>query len=463
MNQIKLNYFLIFFLIAAAVISRVYGIWEWSFVTDEYTSLNKSEYRYNNTFNFASYLIIYLIQNIFGENEFNVRLPFALLGAFSIPILYVLWRKPLGEFTAALASIILLFSAWHLWHSQIIRYYSPIVFFAVMSYYFYYIAITQNSVRYLCLAFLSDACAIAFHLTAVFIPIGCGTFSMLVLLFGKRYFEDCSRRISLLHILVYGVGGLLALGFLLKSLLDWQSMGQEWGYGPFLFSLQLAKYIQFAVTITAVVGLFCLVLEKHRLGIFFLVATATPTVSFIFLSFFMSVRPDYLIYLFPLICLLSAYCCYKAYESIKKPKVLGYMLAVVVVMAGIPEFVSYYSGKLTHDVREIVEFMSIHHKKGDKIISYVNGFNYYANETYTLEKRPGYLYSNRENWHEYLDKYKNDEFKTWILLPVKNKKLNGHFQKWLFNNAKLVWRSRSKRFDYTLRGYEIFLVSSSVN
>jgi len=459
-NFVKLNYSLLLLLIAA-LITRLYGIWDWPFVTDEYTSLNKAEERFNSAANFSSYAIVYFIQKSFGENEFYLRLPFSLFGALSVPILYIIWKKHFDGLVVFLASVFMLLSAWHLWHSQSIRFYAPVIFFAVTSYYLYFTAVKKDNLFYLLLAFISDACAVSFHLTAVFIPIGCGVFSALVFIFRDKYFKNYSKRVVYTHMAVYGVAGLVSISYFWNSILNWHSKGQEWGYNPVFLVLQFAKYVQIPIAITAVFGLVALLHDKTKQGIFFLVTIATPVSIFICLSFFMAVRPDYLIYTYPMICMLSAYCCVKVYRSFEKTNLIGLSLLLIVVASSLPEFISYYTGRSTHDVREVVDYLEEHYQADDRVISYINGFNYYADEKYTLEKRPGYLYSKKADWSGFLQNYQNKKFNTWVLLPVTNKQLNKNFENWLFSNSRLVWRSNSLRFDYTIRGYEIYLVNSS--
>lgn len=80
-----------------------------------------------------SYLFEYLSE-LFGRSEFFVRLPSALFGIATIPLVYVLGQRLLQTArAAAIAAVLLTFSAFHHYYSQEARGYALYVLLAVLS------------------------------------------------------------------------------------------------------------------------------------------------------------------------------------------------------------------------------------------------------------------------------------------------------------------------------------------
>ncbi len=68
----------------------------------------------------------------FGLNaEFSYRLPSALFGIFTIPLLFLLARPYVGTSVAFLAALLLAFSEWHIITSRQARMYVPLLFFYI--------------------------------------------------------------------------------------------------------------------------------------------------------------------------------------------------------------------------------------------------------------------------------------------------------------------------------------------
>ena len=69
---------------------------------------------------------------IFGlDEEFSYRLPSALFGILTVPLLFILARPYVGAPVAFLAALLLAFSEWHIITSRQARMYAPLLFFYV--------------------------------------------------------------------------------------------------------------------------------------------------------------------------------------------------------------------------------------------------------------------------------------------------------------------------------------------
>jgi uncharacterized membrane protein len=78
----------------------------------------------------------HLINHVFlelGDTDFMLRLPSALFGIASIPLLYLLAKRLAGERAALFATALMAISPFHLWFSQEARMYAQLVFFVLLS------------------------------------------------------------------------------------------------------------------------------------------------------------------------------------------------------------------------------------------------------------------------------------------------------------------------------------------
>ncbi|MFH1874320.1 MAG: glycosyltransferase family 39 protein [Pseudomonadota bacterium] len=82
--------------------------------------------------------LVFISFKLFGESNFTARLPFALFGLLSIPLLYKFAKWFVGKDVANLATIIFIFSVTFLVYSRNCRYYSLTLFFGLLLVYAYF-------------------------------------------------------------------------------------------------------------------------------------------------------------------------------------------------------------------------------------------------------------------------------------------------------------------------------------
>jgi uncharacterized membrane protein len=97
----------------------------------------------------------------FGKSEFALRLPSAIFGLLTIPLIYktgeVLFGRKEGLFSAFLLSI----SFIHIYYSQEARAYSMMTFFSLLSIYYFYMSLEHNN-KYLWAGFVIST-SLAFY------------------------------------------------------------------------------------------------------------------------------------------------------------------------------------------------------------------------------------------------------------------------------------------------------------
>lgn len=104
-------------------------------------SLSSSD---NNPPLYYAFLRVWVL--LFGDSEFAVRLPSAIFGSFSIPLIYVVCSRLFNKKAALLAALILAVSVFHIKFSQEGRVYTLSAFLALLSYYFFLKSAAERTV-----------------------------------------------------------------------------------------------------------------------------------------------------------------------------------------------------------------------------------------------------------------------------------------------------------------------------
>lgn len=119
-----------------------------------------SQYRIYTHHPILSPIIIYISLQIFGVNEWSVRLPFILCALMVLATSYLIARQVWNRRTAVLSSIAMLIMPVYLHYSRVPDMVSIALFFSLLSVYFYCRWLKQN--KHLYLIWLSLALALAF-------------------------------------------------------------------------------------------------------------------------------------------------------------------------------------------------------------------------------------------------------------------------------------------------------------
>jgi hypothetical protein len=162
-------------LTVAAALPRLANLGELSFVDDEETSafparslLERGEAVFPSGMEYRRALpqswVNAASARLFGvDREFSYRLPAALLGTLTIPLLFVGGRRFFGDSTALVAAVLLSLSAWHLTTSRMNRMYGPLLFCFLLAAFAAWWWVETGRLRALVVAAFSYAGAVAFH------------------------------------------------------------------------------------------------------------------------------------------------------------------------------------------------------------------------------------------------------------------------------------------------------------
>jgi len=95
--------------------------------------------------------LYYLLLRFFlymGQSEEVLRLPSAMFGVLSVPLVYKIGRLCFGQKVGLVSTFFLSLSPFHIWFSQDARMYAMVMFFALGSMYFFLRATRENTWRF---------------------------------------------------------------------------------------------------------------------------------------------------------------------------------------------------------------------------------------------------------------------------------------------------------------------------
>lgn len=154
----------------------------WSFWVDEAHTWRDATipidafWRSNTSWYPSSYLLQRWLLG-FGDptqvTEWELRLPFAIVGSLSIPLLAMFGRPLVGRSATLVAALLLAINPWHVYWSQNARSYVFVFLFALVAGGVFWVGLQRRSWWILLLAAAAGAIGLSFHTTAglVFAPM----------------------------------------------------------------------------------------------------------------------------------------------------------------------------------------------------------------------------------------------------------------------------------------------------
>ncbi|MEQ1630935.1 MAG: glycosyltransferase family 39 protein [Planctomycetota bacterium] len=123
----------------------------------------------NRSYYPTSYLLLRWLLDVADPNtltEGMLRLPFAIAGAISVPVLALIGRPMVGRPSALLASLLLAINPWHIYWSQNARSYVLVFLFAMLTGGAFWIGVHRKNAAMLVLSVLALGLGISCHPTA---------------------------------------------------------------------------------------------------------------------------------------------------------------------------------------------------------------------------------------------------------------------------------------------------------
>jgi hypothetical protein len=439
--------------------SRLPGLGDAPFIGDEVFTVDYASERARSIINPAYYALTLLSFKLLGVSELSARLPAMLLGAISVPLFFATWRNLIGRNAALIGALLIIFSSWHLWYSQFSRFYSGVFLFGSLSYYLFYQALLQDDLRRLAGALAAAAAGFLFHATAILVPVAFGAYALLVVLNRDSAKAGLSRRVAKTFIALSVLGALIAAVALLDIWQGRQGRGVSWGDGPGEMLLQVVRSVQLPIALAAFFGLTILLRRKAWLGTYFIVGILLPVGFVVVAAAFLNSRAVYMFYALPLFMALAGVLCEEVRLALAaQHRLASYAIAALLLAMLTPELLSHYTGRKSLDVRAAVRYIDAERRPGDVVISFPIEFDYYARNTFPVTHGTGNPRVARPDRPEGIAAAVAGYDRAWVIVDNGRKPLARDLQRWLGEHGALVWRRSEKRYDYIVRGYEIYLV-----
>ena len=163
-------------IVCIALALRLYKLGEWSLWVDEAHTWRDVTIPLGEFFNSARrwYPLSYLgLRGLLesgvlpGESEYWLRMPFALFGIVTVPLLALVGNQLVGRRAALLGALFLAINPWHIYWSQNARAYVLVIFFVVVSVGLFLRGVRNRSYWSMGSSFLVMLVAGAFHFTAL--------------------------------------------------------------------------------------------------------------------------------------------------------------------------------------------------------------------------------------------------------------------------------------------------------
>jgi 4-amino-4-deoxy-L-arabinose transferase-like glycosyltransferase len=436
-----------------ALVTRAYGIWKWPVTGDEYYTIMYATERASGLVGSAYYALVLLSQSLFGATPWAARLPAVVCGVLSVPAFYVMCRSMLTRRAAVVGALFVVLSEWHLFHSQMARFYSGVFLFGTLSYYFYYLALTKERYVHVALFFASSLAAVSFHATGIFVVVSCGAYSAFLAWYASGRRVVLSGSMARVHLSVCVVAAALVSPKLFGIVESWGVGGGGLRLAALRDMLGVVENMEVVVFVSAMLGL--LYLYRTDTSTFFLFAflVLIPLTSILAFSVFMPpARPRYMLYALPLFFALSGLICTETATGLEHATIANRSVALVVSAVLLVSFLSYYLGRESLSIKDPVRFVQAQYEKGDDVFVFGPSARYNFDGALSVNM----VYS-KALWRRGLVPVAEREGRTWIIVDTyRTAPIRGDLETWLMENASLKWRKEETRFDYTQRGYEVW-------
>lgn len=448
------------FLTVLALGSRLYGLGQSPLTGDEVFTVDFAAERMWSIINPAYYALTLLSFKLFGVSELSARLPAMLLGVLSVPVFFVTWRNLIGRNAALIGALLIIFSSWHMWYSQFSRFYTGAFLFGSLSYYLFYQALLRDNLGRLAGALIAAAIGFLFHATVVMVPAACGAYALLVVVSRGSTQAGLSQRVAKTFLALCLLGALGATAVLWGIWQSRQGGGVSWGDGPGEMLLQIVRNVQLPLVVAAFFGLVVLLRRNTWLGVYFLVGTALPAAFVLAAAGSLNSRAVYLFYALPLVIALAAVLCEEARRALAttQHRFASYALTAMLLTMLAPELLSHYTGRRSLDIRDAVDYIDAARRPGDVVISFPVEFDYYARDRFPVMHGLGNPRVIRRDRPEWISTTVAGHERAWVVVDAGRKPLARDLETWFGEHGALVWRRSEKRYDYLVRGYEIYRV-----
>jgi 4-amino-4-deoxy-L-arabinose transferase-like glycosyltransferase len=465
----------VFILLLLGTGTRFYRLSRWSYYGDEVFSLrdardsrvNPGKITFLRGLKPLGYLPIWLSHRVLGENEFASRFPAALFGGIAPAALALLSALIVRRRAALLIGLLVLASPWHLFWSQMARYYTVAFLLAGAGMILAYASIDRNSWGMaLASSFLMIA-AIGTHTTAGFLLVALAMYVLALLVLPVVKPAGLTWRNVLVFLAPFLLGCVAALAVAARMgevfFATLSRFGQDpsqtayGGHSPLMMMIRLMpSLVVFAgvpallLPLVAIVGLWR---DQRNKALFFACMIVGPMVCGFLYCFMHFVERRYL-FISMATWIVGAGVGLDILMSLGRERgrwrLVGFGVLLLVLGFYLPGFAFHYKDGGRPNMKEALGTIEQQAAPGDLVVSncMVSGsLNLYA------PSKPLDFYRlpvvQLLTWKaEKLSEHVSDTRRTWYLIEYRRPGLPPAWLDWFWQNCRLVKLIEQPRFGY---------------
>ena len=435
-----------------AAILRFYKLGEWSFWFDEVFTLNRALNSYNDfeavvqttlshKFLPLSIILSGSAVNILGTSELNARLVPAIIGIISVPVLYFPTKKIFGWRVAAIATLLLALSTWHIYWSQNARFYTSLLFFYSLALFAFYFAIERDRPLYILIGYVLLYLAFSERFVAMwFVPvIACYLIVLKIAPFEKPagFRARNVLLIVLLPVIAIGIIEIISLLTTGSARFFTESFFSDFEFfllyrndDPVRLLYLIAINTSFPAMCLAFFSGIYLVVKKSRPGLFFFIAAMIPVILIVLLNPFIFTKDRYVFLTLFSWLILTAIAVRELFAHIKgNAKILAAGVLILLIVSAAGSNLLYYgvNNGNRRDWKSTFAKIESQAEEGDEFVSFWPKLTEY------------YLGEEGLDWQNVNpEMILNSSNRFWFVLDSETVFSNEAMKLWLDENAELI-------------------------
>lgn len=338
--QLGWEYLILALITAVAAFLRFYRLGDWSFWGDEVFSLGN---KVDGFFRSTSVSLIHATTAALGTNEWTARLGPAIIGTFSIPLLYFPTRRVLGPGTALISAGLLAVSTWHIYWSQNARFYALLLLLYTFALLVFYLAFEEDRPWFIILSLILLGLAAKERLLALFfLPVVLVYLVLLRLLPFEKPRGLNLKNVALFLTPCILLGAFFAIPFL-RDLPEWLRGFSRVNNNPFWLMSGTFYYMGLPTVILAGFGSIYFLLKKNRAALLLAIAAILPVVSIMLISFFQYTANRYVFVCLTSWIMLAALATNEFFKSSRgNARILASGVLAILMLGSFSETALYY-------------------------------------------------------------------------------------------------------------------------
>lgn len=368
----------------AAAALRLYRLGDWSFWVDEIFTLEDifgggKFGQYHGMTYPLSYFLISLSVGYYGMSEWSARLIPAVIGIATPAMVYFLARKSFGELPAIIAAAIIAISPWHLYWSQMARFYTMTLFFSTASLLALYRGMEDNKRSYVAAAGILMALAAASHYSAFLIIGAIAIYIGLIYLLRWQRPGGLNLLNALIFLAPFIIGAILVLPKAF-SLLSTYAAGHPTGT-HIVNPVKAAGYMVFSISyrlepviaVLAVIGACMQIARRDRGALALTCAVVVPALFLVVAGIMSHAENRYAFIILPAAALLAGIAVSALIKIVReKNRILAFALPVIIALPLLQHNASYFSSVSNGErwnYRAAADYLRTHAKRGEVVYS----------------------------------------------------------------------------------------------